>query len=167
MRVPLKHKYCPRTEEEKNTVHLCLYNLFIITTELDMLIIINLSSIKEKVKVLFSSLFLYFVPLVRVTSVQGLFCILPAFPLSDLFQNCPFLPLAFRIGHVSSCLIALPLIYFYCRTSGLLLGLHLVLMIYTIARATPSPEESFRISPSEIYLFVELSASPSCPINPL
>lgn len=54
-----------------------------------MLIVINLSSIKEKVKVLFSSLFLYFVPLVRVTSVQGLFCILPAFPLSGLFQNCP------------------------------------------------------------------------------
>lgn len=60
----------------------CVSNLFIFTIELHILIVINLRSTKEKVKVLFSSLFLYFVPLV---SVQGLVCILPVFPLPGLF----------------------------------------------------------------------------------
>lgn len=127
-----------------------------------MLIVINLSSTKEKVNVLFSSLFLYFVPLVRVTSVQGLVCILRAFPLPGLFRNCP-LP-SFTLSYWSCLLLSHSLTsYFCCRILGLLLGLHLVLMIHAIARATPSPEESFPVSPSEIYLFVEFSSSPPFP----
>lgn len=54
--------------------------LCIISTELHVLIVTHLSSTKENAKVLFSHLALCFVPLVGVTSVQGLVRILLAFP---------------------------------------------------------------------------------------
>lgn len=89
--VSLKQKILFWNWRGKNTGLLCLYDSVIFTTELHMLIVIHLSSTKKKGVPFFQSFHL--VPLVRVTSIQGLVCVLPAFFLPGLLWKCPCSPL--------------------------------------------------------------------------
>lgn len=73
-----------------------------------MLVVIHLSSTKEK-GVLFFQAF-HLVPLVRVTSVQGLVRILPPLFLPGLLWKCPSSPWLLRAGLLSH---SLPSHYFF------------------------------------------------------